>query len=57
MPAMARVVNIHRIADLLRGAVIEPGQTFSVNQYVGPRTAAHPHPQQRSDLGGDAHGH
>ena len=35
-----RVVNIHRIADLLRGAVIEPGQTFSVNQYVGPRTAA-----------------
>jgi vancomycin resistance protein YoaR len=35
-----RVANIHRIADILRGAVIEPGQTFSVNQYVGPRTAA-----------------
>jgi vancomycin resistance protein YoaR len=36
----SRVVNIHRIADLLRGAVIEPGETFSVNQYVGPRSAA-----------------
>ena len=35
----ARVQNIHRIADLLRGHVIEPGATFSVNQVVGRRTA------------------
>jgi vancomycin resistance protein YoaR len=35
-----RVTNIHRIADLVRGAVIMPGDTFSVNNYVGPRTAA-----------------
>lgn len=34
----ARVQNIHRIADLLRGQVIEPGATFSVNDVVGPRT-------------------
>lgn len=33
-----RVTNIHRIADLVRGAVIRPGETFSVNEYVGRRT-------------------
>jgi vancomycin resistance protein YoaR len=36
----ARVTNIHRIADLVRGAVIPPGGTFSVNDYVGERTTA-----------------
>jgi vancomycin resistance protein YoaR len=35
-----RVQNIHRIADTLRGVVIAPGDTFSVNQFVGERTAA-----------------
>lgn len=35
----SRVVNIHRIADLVRGQVIEPGATFSVNEFVGRRTA------------------
>ena len=35
-----RVQNIHRIADLIRGAVIQPGATFSVNDYVGRRTTA-----------------
>lgn len=33
-----RVRNIHRIADLIRGQVIEPGKTFSVNGFVGKRT-------------------
>jgi vancomycin resistance protein YoaR len=33
-----RVQNIHRIADLLRGTVILPGETFSVNGTVGRRT-------------------
>jgi vancomycin resistance protein YoaR len=33
-----RVQNIHRIADLVRGVVIDPGDTFSVNQHVGKRT-------------------
>ncbi|MCC5950609.1 MAG: VanW family protein [Acidimicrobiia bacterium] len=33
-----RVRNIHRIADLTRGVVIEPGGTFSVNDHVGRRT-------------------
>ncbi len=34
----ARVTNIHRIADLVRGVVIEPGASFSVNGFVGRRT-------------------
>jgi len=33
-----RVQNIHRIADIVRGVVVKPGETFSVNGYVGPRT-------------------
>ncbi|MHB8670937.1 MAG: VanW family protein [Acidimicrobiales bacterium] len=40
MPGEPRVQNIHRIADLVRGVVIEPGETFSVNQFVGRRTVA-----------------
>lgn len=34
----SRVTNIHRIADLLRGTLIPPGATFSVNDTVGRRT-------------------
>ena len=33
-----RVRNIHRMADMIRGTVIAPGQTFSVNGVTGPRT-------------------
>ncbi len=36
----SRVTNIHRIADLVRGAYILPGETFSINEFVGPRTVA-----------------
>jgi hypothetical protein len=34
----ARVTNIHRIADIVRGMVILPGESFSVNDRVGRRT-------------------
>jgi vancomycin resistance protein YoaR len=34
-----RVENIHTIADIVDGAVVEPGETFSINEHVGPRTA------------------
>lgn len=34
-----RVTNIHLIADLIRGQVIKPGETFSINNFVGRRTA------------------
>lgn len=33
-----RVKNIHRICDMLDGAIIKQGDTFSVNAAVGPRT-------------------
>jgi vancomycin resistance protein YoaR len=33
-----RVVNIKRIAELTQGALIAPGATFSINEFVGPRT-------------------
>lgn len=33
-----RVTNIHRIADIVRGTLIAPGATFSVNDFVGRRT-------------------
>ncbi len=33
-----RVSNIHRIADIIRGHVIKPGETFSINDFVGKRT-------------------
>ncbi len=35
-----RVKNIHRICDMLDGAILRPGDTFSVNAAVGPRTVA-----------------
>jgi len=34
----SRVTNIHRIADLVRGVVVRPGATFSINDHVGRRT-------------------
>ena len=33
-----RVTNIQRFADLVRGAIIEPGEIFSLNDHVGERT-------------------
>lgn len=33
-----RVTNIHLIADEVDGAIVAPGETFSLNEYVGPRT-------------------
>lgn len=37
-PGQARVTNIHRMADMVRGAIILPGETFSINDHVGRRT-------------------
>ena len=33
-----RVTNIHKIADVVDGAIVRPGSTFSLNGFVGPRT-------------------
>jgi vancomycin resistance protein YoaR len=37
-PGQPRVTNIHRIADIVRGTLVLPGDTFSVNGTVGQRT-------------------
>ena len=34
----SRVTNIHQIADIVDDVLIEPGETFSLNGYVGERT-------------------
>jgi vancomycin resistance protein YoaR len=34
----ARVTNIHLAAAVLNNTVVEPGQTFSLNEKLGPRT-------------------
>lgn len=36
----ARVTNIHHIADAVRGTIVKPGETFSLNGRVGQRTTA-----------------
>jgi len=33
-----RVINIHQISDIVTGYVMQPGERFSVNEYVGQRT-------------------
>jgi len=33
-----RVTNIHLAADTINGTIVEPGQTFSLNGALGPRT-------------------
>ncbi len=35
-----RVTNIHLIADAVDGAIVQPGETFSLNERVGKRTTA-----------------
>ena len=36
----ARVTNIHRMADIVRGTLVPPGEQFSINDVVGQRTTA-----------------
>ncbi|MEP6661777.1 MAG: VanW family protein [Acidimicrobiales bacterium] len=33
-----RVQNIHKLADMVRGVVMRPGDTFSFNKFIGERT-------------------
>jgi vancomycin resistance protein YoaR len=34
----ARVQNIHKLADMVKGVLIKPGQSFSFNDFIGVRT-------------------
>ena len=36
----ARTANVKRAAELLHGQILQPGQTFSLNQVLGARSAA-----------------
>ncbi len=36
----ARVVNIHRLADMVDGTLVAPGEQFSINQISGERTCS-----------------
>ncbi len=44
----SRVTNIQLIADLVDGVVLEPGEEFSINDHVGPRT------EEKGFVGGGA---
>ena len=37
-PGQDRNINIRRIAELTQGVIIQPGETFSLNQHIGRRT-------------------
>ncbi len=37
-PGQQRVINIDRISEITRGALVAPGERFSLNDFVGPRT-------------------
>lgn len=38
--SQASGVNIRRVAEMVNGAIVAPGQTFSLNGYTGPRGTA-----------------
>ncbi len=38
VPGQSRVTNITRIAEIVDGTILKPGERFSVNEFVGPRT-------------------
>ncbi len=48
-----RVTNIHTIADTVDGAMVMPGEEFSLNEYVGQRTAEKGYVSAPMILGGE----
>lgn len=49
----SRVVNIQLIADTVRGAIVMPGETFSINDHVGQRTRAKGYVPAGAIIGGE----
>lgn len=47
-----RVNNIHTLADALDNILVAPGATFSLNESVGPRTAAKGYQEAPAIIGG-----
>lgn len=48
-----RVINIHLIADTVDGVIIPPGETFSLNEFVGPRTEEAGYLEDGTIVGGE----
>jgi hypothetical protein len=49
----ARNINIQLIADATDGVVVQPGETFSLNDHVGPRTEAKGYVAAGAIIGGE----
>ncbi len=52
-PGVNRVHNIHLMADTIDGSVVWPGEEFSVNEVVGPRTEAKGYKRDGAIIGGE----
>ncbi len=52
-PGVNRVHNIHLMADTLDGSVVWPGEEFSINEVVGPRTEADGYKRDGAIIGGE----
>lgn len=48
-----RVSNIHLMADAVDGAIVRPGERFSLNDYVGRRTPADGYLEDGTIIGGE----
>ena len=55
-PGQPRVTNIHRMADIMQGWVILPGETLSLNAVVGPRTVANGFVPAQAIVAGQTYG-
>ncbi|MEA2011261.1 MAG: VanW family protein [Actinomycetota bacterium] len=52
-PGENRVHNIHLMADTIDGSVVWPGEEFSINEVVGPRTEAKGYKRDGAIIGGE----
>ena len=52
-PGVNRVHNIHLMADTIDGSVVWPGEEFSINAVVGPRTEAKGYKRDGAIIGGE----
>ena len=52
-PGVNRVHNIHLMADTIDGSIVWPGEEFSINDLVGPRTEAGGYKRDGAIIGGE----
>jgi vancomycin resistance protein YoaR len=52
-PGVNRVHNIHLMADTIDGSVVWPGEEFSINEVVGPRTETKGYKRDGAIIGGE----